>query len=96
MTELLPFIFGFLGLALLFCIILQFRNNRVLKYSLYLIDLISEIDEEEINQGVHYTGWRLQELRTVSYKRRVLMFWKPLDSFYKDKAFFKEIQKRRV
>lgn len=87
------------GLCLGICLlllgaVLGIRNNRALTHSKKLIEIISSIDSEEIDQGIRYTGWRLREFQTVSYYRKVFMFWRSFNSFYKGKKFFKEIQER--
>lgn len=63
-----------------------------LLFIIFRIDKINKHDSDIIN--IIYTfndyKWRRDYYRTISSKQKVLKFWKPLDSFYKDKAFLRK------
>jgi hypothetical protein len=88
----------FLGIAILlicFSLITFVRNNIVYKFRASLINLISERNQDDINNGLGFTGWRFVEFNTVSYDEMVWKFWRRCSSFYKDKRFFIEIEQRK-
>jgi hypothetical protein len=72
---------GIIVISILLIILIR-RNNQVLKYRMYIINLISKRDMEEILKGMSYTGSRLKMFSQVSYYKMLLKFWKPLDSFF--------------
>jgi len=63
-------------------VILMIRNMQVGKHRLYIIEIISQKNIEEIESGIQYTGFRFKMIEQISYNEMVLKFWKPLDSFY--------------
>lgn len=65
------------------------RNEFVNKFRRELIQKISDIDQEEIQQGHGYTGWRLNEYGKVTYQQMLFKFWKRLkvENFYKNTSF---------
>lgn len=72
----------------LFCILMLIRNEMVYKYRIALIHKIAEMGDKDIGAG-RDPGWRWEYFHRVDYDTMVYEFWKPLDSFYKNKAFIK-------
>lgn len=73
---------------------LRIRNIRVFRYRIKLLDAVHKKNLEDIDKGgkrIPYITHRWEYLETVSYDRMVLMFWKPLDSFY-DPKFLEEVR----
>lgn len=56
------------------------RNTQVYNYRLRLLDTINQA-------GPLDWHWRLKVYDSVSYSQMLCQFWRPLDSFYPDKAF---------
>jgi len=79
----------------LFCAFLGFRNNQVCQFRMKLIDQIydaalTDLDAWSISEGSPPDShWRYDALKSVSYNRMWLMFWKPLklETFYDDLSF---------
>ena len=76
----LPFILLLSLLLLSFSLYKLSRNQTVYDYRSRIIEIIFSKDDWK---------WRHKEFRKVSYNEMVYKFWKPLDSFYKDKKFLK-------
>lgn len=76
---------AFMGL---FCILMLIRNEMVYKYRISLIHKIAEMGDKDIRAGKD-PRWRWEYFHRVDYDTMVYKFWKPLDSFYKNKAFIK-------
>ena len=72
---------GIVVISILLIILIR-RNTQVLKYRMYIINLISERDMEDIRKGKLYTGSRLKMFSQVSYYKMILKFWKPLSTFF--------------
>lgn len=78
---------GICLLIMLWCVIRLYRNNRVYLYRKFLIDVIWEVMDSSSKDDL---SWRLAVYNSVTYNEMVTKFWKPLDSFYKDKSFLKK------
>lgn len=86
----------FLVLVILFVLVIFFlsfcfyisviHNGRVYEHKMQLLDQVSRAAQKDIEEGKPWR-WRYDALESVSYHKMVFMFWKPLDSFYKDRAF---------
>lgn len=63
------------------------RNEMVYRYSMTAIEKIHTLNIRDIENGKYDVDWRYDILNKVTYHEMVLKFWKPLDSFYKDKSF---------
>lgn len=76
-------------LLVLFCIFILIRNQKVYQYKIKIVEFVYEKSIEDANKGKE-SQWRWEKLDEVSYHEMMYKFWKPLDSFYKDKRFFKD------
>lgn len=76
--------------------ILFIRNLRVGKYRGKLIQDIHNAGMIDIENGTYMAAWRYEAFDSVSYNKMVLMFWKPLDSFYKDRSFLEPLPKKGI
>jgi len=74
------------GAFLLFCFFMLWRNDRVYKYRLEILTRISKAADEDIREGRDW-NWRYYEFHKIEYEQMFYKFWKPLDSFWKDKRF---------
>jgi len=72
-------------LVILCCAIILIRNMKVYKYKTKLLEQVSRAADRDIDLHRKWR-WRYDYLDSVSYGKMVKMFWKPLDSFYKDKS----------
>lgn len=77
------------------CMLMLIRNNQVYRYRSTLIDQISEAAKSD-NLLLRDWMWRYDYFATVSYDKMVTQFWKPLDSFFPDKAFITPSKKESV
>ena len=77
-----------LATLLLIALLASRRVDAVYAYRKYLIDAIHERNIRDIDKGIEYE-WRWEYYETVSYDDMMMKFWKPLDSFYKEKDFIK-------
>ena len=64
------------------CIFLWYRNSKVCKERLKIINIISELASSDIYSNKDWR-WRYEEFDTISYATMLLTFWKPINSFYK-------------
>lgn len=80
------------SLAYLFFLIMV-RNTQVFNYLTDLIARISVASDVDISRGTEWR-WRYDEIDKLNQLKMVLMFWKPLDSFCKDKSFLDHRCKR--
>lgn len=71
------------------CGVLMVRNARVFRYRNRIIDRYHKAWKKDIRAGRDGL-WRCRVYDSVSYNEMVLKFWKPLDSFYKDKSFLED------
>lgn len=84
------------GVAILLfvsAIILGIRNGKVYKHRTKISDAVYKTGIEELEDGSYSLAKSAQRwayVREISYDKQVLMFWKPLESFY-DQEFLKEI-----
>ena len=62
------------------------RVDGIYKYRMGLLDQISRASKRDIDLSRKWK-WRYDYLDSVSFGKMLKMFWKPLDSFYKDKSF---------
>ena len=67
-------------------VFLMFRNDRVHDYRQKLLGTISNCVEIDIQENRSWE-WRYEIYHSVSYDNMLYRFWKPLESFYKDKSF---------
>lgn len=74
------------GLVLFSCVIMLIRNQKVFKYKMKLLRQVSYAAKRDINLG-HNWKWRYDYFESVGYNQMMKKFWKPLDSFYRDKSF---------
>jgi hypothetical protein len=65
------------------CVTYLFRNGKVGKERVRVIDAISELAKEDIREGREFK-WRYDEFNSISYLYMLLIFFKPVDSFYKN------------
>jgi len=72
--------------ATAFCAVMLIRNEKTYRYRIRLLDEIHRASIRDIDLGRKW-AWRYDYLNSVSYKEMANKFWKPLDSFYKDKSF---------
>ena len=81
--------FGVLGALTGFNFWLMFRNHRVRRFRLALIDQVSEAAQADIRNGKDSWRWRYATLEQVSYEKTLYQFWKPLrpDAWWRDLAF---------
>ena len=84
-TILLGFLVFFL-VILICCAYLLYRNQKIYSYRVELLRKISERATEDITNNIDW-HWRYDTFESVSYDEMIYKFWKPLDSFYKDKKF---------
>lgn len=63
------------------------RNSAVHRYRSRLLDTLAEAAYEDLHNKVKDWHWRFDVFNSASYNMMVIKFWKPLDSFYPDKAF---------
>ena len=82
-------VFGVFGVLMGFNFWLLFRNRRVGRFRLALIDQISEAAQADIRNGKGSWHWRYATLAQVSYEKTLYQFWKPLrpDAWWEDLAF---------
>ena len=76
----------FLLVMFVFLMFLGYRNSRVFKYRMELIDKLSEAAKKDIDAGLD-PQWRYAEFNKVTYNEMVYRFWKPLDNFYEKNLF---------
>jgi hypothetical protein len=76
-----------MGIA--YCQMIIWRNERVYLYRRRLIDRIYKLSQADIASGKDHDYWRWDVYETVSYDAMLYQFWRPLDSFYRDKTFLK-------
>lgn len=67
------------------CVVLLFRNEAVYRYRMDLLSKVSDAAKRDISERKDFM-WRYHAYSTVDYSEMVMKFWKPLDSFYKDKT----------
>lgn len=77
--------------GMIWCLITFRRNNQVSKYRNELIQRVGALAQDDINNGRGWE-WRWRAYETVSYDEMLRKFWKPLDSFYEDKAFMEDVK----
>lgn len=80
-------IFSFILIVL--SIWLAIRNYQVHEYRMDILKLIGEHGREDAVRNLPWK-WRFEYFETVPYWKMLLFFWKPLDSFYKDKRFIEK------
>jgi hypothetical protein len=68
---------------IILCFLGFIRVQQVHDYRGKLIDKIGALNRKEIENDYEYDTWRWDEFESVSFNKQVLMFWKPLDSFYR-------------
>ncbi len=78
----------FAAVMLALCLVMFIRNEKVYRYRKNLLEQVSDAAHDDINNG-RYEAWqaRYDAYSEVEYFDMALKFWKPLDSFYPDKAF---------
>lgn len=69
-------------------LIMLIRNDQVHEYQIKMLHEASKKAKEDIKANRDWR-WRYEEFEKVSYDEMVYKFWKPLNSFYKDKSFLK-------
>ena len=72
--------------VLIWAAILMVRNNKVFTYRAELLDKIAHAARDDAEYGADWR-WRFDVFHTVEYEDMVHQFWRPLDTFYPDKAF---------
>jgi len=65
------------------CITYLFRNGKVCKERHRVLDVIDKLAKEDINEGRNFK-WRYDEFNSISYFYMLLIFFRPVDYFYKD------------
>ncbi len=69
-------------------VFMMIRNERVFRYREKIRRKIGiAIDEDFARGDWKHWEWRWAEFDRISYDQMVTQFWKPLDSFWKDKSF---------
>ena len=77
-----------IALALiLFSLSMLLRNWLVFKYRGVLLNEIGKKFKEDIENEREWL-WRYDKFDEVTYNEMMYKFWKPMDSFYKDKSFY--------
>jgi hypothetical protein len=81
-------IIGFCFVGIWLCLRLLERNEEVCGYLLGMVDLIHESNVKDIEDGDdRYWDQRYDLLNSKSQGWMVILFWIPLDKFYKDIDF---------
>jgi len=78
-TIFLILLVGMLGFGI-------FRNAKIYKYRMKLIEQIALRCDEDIDNEQGWK-WRWDVFESVSYDEMMYKFWKKLDDFYPDKTF---------
>jgi len=73
-----------LAIGILFASISLARNDRVYKEKMRVLDLVHNLSLEDIRSGRDYQ-WRYDDFERVSYDMMILMWWRPVKSFYRGK-----------
>lgn len=73
-------------LTVMWCSIMIIRINKVFNYRAKLRNTVFNMAKRDIENGREWE-WRWTCYDSVSFDTMVNKFWKPLDSFYKDKTF---------
>lgn len=68
--------------------IIAVRNFLVFGYTMRLLKQVSRWARDDINRRLPWK-WRYDVLDSVGYFEMIVKFWKPLGSFYPDKAFIR-------
>ena len=58
------------------------RNYLVYKYRIKMIDEISKLSNQDIDNGNYDWEWRYVRKDIISYNEMVFKFWKPIKSFF--------------
>lgn len=82
-----------LNAVFVWCIIGIIRTTLVAKYRLKVLNRMHDRYREEINAGNGFTKWRFDEWDKVSFNRMVILFWRPLPSFFEDTKLEPELYK---
>ena len=89
MNVLFAIVLGYLALIaliFLFAQLVDSRNSRVHKYRKQLVDQIRVAAEDDAMSGRN-ADWRWDVFESVSYDTMIVQFWRPLRTFYPNKAF---------
>jgi hypothetical protein len=70
---------------------LMWRNFKVHRYLLDLLDKVSALAKEDIEQGRPWE-WRYKALNQLSYNQMVIQFWRPLHTFVTDRKFLEPVK----
>lgn len=81
-------IYFFLMIVILICLF-GWREQKVINYRFKLINKIGLAITKDIRRGNNRYAWRWDTFNEVSRDEMLFKFWKPLDSFYKNKDFLK-------
>ena len=77
-------------ITMAFLINLLIRNMRVYRYTMKLLDIVSELAQKDITAGRPWR-WRYAEFEKANtYNKMLLQFWKPLDKFFDLETILKE------
>lgn len=83
----LIWLFDCLGL----CLLGTWRNVRVYRFQMGLIDRCRRLNIADIEAGrmKEFDSWRYDALNAVSYNQMLFKFWKPLrvEAWYRDLSF---------
>ena len=79
-------VLALLIIAFGFPIFLVLRDKRVYNYRMKLLSIIHDRSKIDIQENRPWK-WRYEAYNSVSYDNMLFRFWKPLESFYKDKSF---------
>jgi hypothetical protein len=86
MKILLNIVLGICCILLFHSIFMLYRNKKVFNYKMKLLDKVSSLAQKDSLADREWK-WRYEVFTSVSYNEMLYKFWKPLDSFYKDKSF---------
>jgi len=69
--------------VILFSFFMVFRNQKVFKERMRILDTISQYAHKDIENHKDY-DWRYKEFETISYNRMFYRFWIPVKDFFKE------------
>jgi len=68
---------------MLFFAFMLFRNQKVFKERMRVLDIISQYAKMDIRNQKDY-DWRYKEFDTIPYNRMFYRFWIPVKEFFKE------------
>lgn len=67
------------------------RNNAVFRYRVQVLERVHQAAQIDIAREQSWE-WRYVMMASVGYARMLILFWKPLPSFYPDQTFMEVTQ----